>query len=125
LIQGIGELPTPMDTYTLQCNLGKTKNGVVEFENPFLESVSVSVKLITKQGNDINLMTTGKPIFLAALKRIPIQMVYKPKNMVNNEAVIVLETSRNISCTIPLKVYKLDPGYTCSVFDKPTSTVEG
>ncbi|KAI8898560.1 hypothetical protein BC833DRAFT_589330 [Globomyces pollinis-pini] len=102
-LKGLGIAPPPMEVYTVESDIGEVKNGVVNFSNPYLEPISINLKLNQRESSEFVMVTSTKTKFLSELETHQIQILYKPTKMHESIGHILVETSKNTTWTIPLK----------------------
>ncbi|KAJ3321010.1 Cilia- and flagella-associated protein 47 [Boothiomyces sp. JEL0866] len=102
LLNGIGLPPPIMEEIEIECSMGEAKNTVVNFENPLLTAMPISIKLEQGNSTDFTLVANAKTKFLQGLEELPIQVVYKPNTMSKQSATIKVESSDNLIWTYPI-----------------------
>ncbi|KAJ3272213.1 Cilia- and flagella-associated protein 47 [Terramyces sp. JEL0728] len=102
LLTGSGLHPPVMDNIEIDCSMGEARNAVVNFENPLLNPISISIKIDEENSTDFTLVTNSKTKFLQGLEALPIQVIYKPTQMVRQSATIRVESADNLVWTYPI-----------------------
>ncbi|KAJ3253631.1 Cilia- and flagella-associated protein 47 [Boothiomyces macroporosus] len=99
---GAGLKPPIMEEIVIECPMGEVKNTVLNFENPLLTAMPISIKLEQGSSTDFTLVTNSKTKFLQGLESLSIQVVFKPSRMTRQMATIKVESTDNLVWTYPI-----------------------